>query len=80
MGYTLTLTLNNEIIERAKIYATQHNINLSKLIETYLDSITKNSLNTSNSNIVDSLIGVIDLSEDFNYKDEISGCILEKYK
>jgi hypothetical protein len=36
----LTLRLNEKVIERAKVYARIHNISLSKLIESYLDSIS----------------------------------------
>ena len=41
METKLTLRLNNGVIERAKIYAKSHKISLSKMIESYLDSVTK---------------------------------------
>jgi len=37
----LTLRLNDKVIERAKIYAKSHKISLSKMIESYLDSLTR---------------------------------------
>lgn len=40
METKLTLRLNEKVIERAKVYARIHNISLSKLIESYLDSIS----------------------------------------
>mgnify|MGYP001135821816 CR=1 FL=1 len=41
METKLTLRLNNGVIERAKIYAKSHKVSLSKMIESYLDSVTK---------------------------------------
>ncbi len=43
----LTLKLNKDVIERAKDYALKHQISLSKLIETYLDTVASDSQNTS---------------------------------
>jgi hypothetical protein len=45
MDAKLTLKLNDNVIERAKIYARSHKISLSKMIESYLDSITKQKEN-----------------------------------
>ena len=36
----LTLRLDDSVIERAKVYARNHKVSLSKMIETYLDSLT----------------------------------------
>jgi len=41
MEAKLTLRLNDKVIERAKKYARSHKISLSKMVESYLDSITK---------------------------------------
>jgi predicted HicB family RNase H-like nuclease len=41
METKLTLRLNDNVIKRAKVYARSHKISLSKMIESYLDSITK---------------------------------------
>jgi len=40
MDSKLTLKLNNDIIERAKKYAYNKKLSLSRLIENYLDAIT----------------------------------------
>jgi hypothetical protein len=42
MDTKLTLKLNENIIERAKKYASGKKMSLSKLIENYLDSLTRN--------------------------------------
>ncbi len=36
----LTLTLNNQVIENAKIFSKQNNISLSKLVEFYFKKLT----------------------------------------
>lgn len=41
MDSKLTLKLNENVIERAKNYASNKKISLSRLIENYLDSITR---------------------------------------
>ncbi len=83
METKLTLRLNDNVIERAKIYARNHKISLSKMIESYLDSITKEKeeeKKTSITPLVESLSGVIDLPADFDYKKEYRDHIAEKYK
>ncbi len=42
MDNKLTLKLNENVIQRAKLYAIEKKISLSRLIENYLDAITKN--------------------------------------
>jgi predicted HicB family RNase H-like nuclease len=65
MDTKLTLRLNDSVIERAKVYARNHNISLSKMIESYLDSLTKQNeeekKEASITPLVESLSGVIDL-------------------
>jgi len=83
MDTKLTLRLDDGVIERAKTYARNHKISLSKMIESYLDSITKQSEKKKKitiSPLVDSLSGVIDLPADFDYKKEYRDYIEEKYK
>ncbi len=81
MDTKLTLRLNAGVIERAKIYARSHKISLSKMIESYLDSITKQKgEKKSITPLVESLSGVIDLPSDFDYKKEYGDYLEEKYK
>lgn len=83
METKLTLRLNEHVIDRAKIYARDHKISLSKLIESYLDSITKQKEQETRipiTPLVESLSGVIDLSADFDYKKEYRSYLEEKYK
>ena len=41
MDSKLTLKLNESVIERAKKYASNKKMSLSRLIENYLDSLTR---------------------------------------
>jgi len=83
METKLTLRLNDRVIERAKIYAKSQRISLSKMIESYLDSLTREKdtdNKTSITPLVESLSGVISLPPDFDYKNEYADYLTEKYK
>jgi len=83
METKLTLRLNDVVIERAEIYARSHKISLSKMIESYLDSITKQKEYDNKISItplVESLSGVINLPADFDYKKEYRDYLEDKYK
>ena len=74
MNTKLTLNLNKEIIEEAKTYARSQSVSLSKLIENYLHSLTRESKKESTvSPLVESLTGIIpsDLNEREEYRDYI---------
>ena len=76
MNTKLTLNLDKEIIEEAKTYAKSQSVSLSKLIENYLNSLTRASKKDSAvSPLVESLTGIIpanyDEKEDYrNYIDQ----------
>ncbi len=81
MDKKLTLSLDKSIIEKAKTYAKSNNISLSKLIESYLTSLTKRSKKDIEiTPLVESLSGVITLEKDFDVKDSYSDYLIEKYK
>ena len=83
METKLTLRLNDNVIQRAKTYAQSHKISLSKMIESYLDSITKQKDEKQKMPItplVESFTGVIDLPAGFDYKEEYRNYLEEKYK
>ena len=76
MTAKLTLNLNKNITENAKIYARRNNVSLSKLIENYLNSLTKPSATKKKiSPLVESLTGIIpnvDIEERQEYRDYIT--------
>jgi hypothetical protein len=83
METKLTLRLNDNVIERAKNYAHSHKISLSKMIESYLDSITRQKEVEKKifiTPLVESLSGVIDLPSDFDYKKDYHDYLEKKYK
>lgn len=82
METKLTLRLNDNVIERAKEYARLHKISLSKIIESYLDIITQEKENdkVAITPLVESLIGVINLPDGFDYKEEYHDYLDKKYK
>ena len=81
METKLTIRLKESVIKRAKIYARSHKISLSKMIESYLDSITKDKkMEIEITPLVKSLSGVIDLPADYDYKKEYTDYLTGKYK
>jgi len=79
MDTKLTLNLDEEVIEEAKSYAKNNQVSLSKLIENYLNSLIKPSVDSKKiSPLVKSLTGVIangDIDERKDYRDYLN----EKY-
>ncbi len=81
MDTKLTLRLNKSIIDRAKDYAHNQNISLSKMIEAYLESVTKPKTKIADiSPLVESLTGVIRLDDNFDYKKDYTNYLTDKYK
>lgn len=82
MDAKLTLRLNKDVIERAKSYAESQNISLSRLIEAYLDNVSRDSSGNERptiSPLVQSLIGVLDLPEDYDYKEDYKEHLRKKH-
>jgi hypothetical protein len=79
MNTKLTIRLNNHVIEKAKNYAHNQKISLSKIIESYLDSITQKKTDDFElTPLVKRLSGVIDLPKDYDYKNDHSDYLPEK--
>lgn len=79
MDTKLTLSLNQVVIEAAKAYAKEKNISLSKLIENYLDSLTKSDARMSTTPLVESLAASVSIREDFDLKEAYHSHLREKY-
>jgi hypothetical protein len=81
MDTKLTLKLNKRIIDRAKHYAKGHRTSLSRMVESYLDAVTKTKKGDIEiTPLVENLSGVISLSNDYQYKDEYANYLKKKYK
>ena len=82
MNTKLTLTIEREVIERAKIYAKEKNRSLSDLIENYLKTLTKEEKGETAkklSPVIQSLIGSFKMPKDLDYKKELRKRLEEKY-
>ena len=79
MDTKLTLKLEESVIVKAKKYAKNHNISLSRLIESYLQIVTtKNENNIEISPLVKNLTGVIELEEN-DFQKEYTHFLSKKY-
>ena len=79
MNTKLTLNINKGVIEKAKSYTKENSVSLSKLIESYLDSLTRRSEKKSKiSPLVNSLTGVIP-SRNYDDKKDYQDYLSEKY-
>ena len=79
----LTLKLNSDSISRAKNYSQKNKISLSAMVENFFDSLTlqKSNDNTSSfSPLVSELSGIINLSENFDYKSDYREQLESKYE
>ena len=84
MDTKLTLKLDKFVIDKAKIYATTHKRSLSRLIESYLRSLTnKNELKDSDdieiSPFVKSISTGVNIPADLDYKKEYGDYLNQKY-
>lgn len=80
MDNKLTLKLDDQVIERAKIYARKKNTSLSKLIESYLEILTASGKNDPDevTPLVKSLSGILSSSKTDPKKDYRSH-LIKKY-
>jgi hypothetical protein len=86
MDTKLTLKLDKAVIERAKEYALSNNRSLSRIIESYLQSLTikgdsiNNKTDIEISPFVRSMSSGIQIPADLDYKNDYSNYLTEKYK
>lgn len=82
MNTKLTLTIERDIIERAKRYAKDKNRSLSDIIENYLKILTEKEQKNENqilNPIVESLKGSFKMPKNMDYKKELRNRLEEKY-
>lgn len=83
MDTKLTLTLDKQIIKRAKLYAKKHNRSLSDLIESYLKVLTgkeseedfKNKLSPT----VRAMLGSLKMPADSDYRKTLQEELWKRY-
>jgi macrodomain Ter protein organizer (MatP/YcbG family) len=80
MDTKLTIKLDSDVISRAKRYAQQRKTSLSRLIESYLDSVTKKeSDDIEITPLVKSISGIISLPNDYDFKKDRTDYLIKKY-
>ena len=81
MDTKLTLKLNEDVIERAKKYASDKRLSLSRLIENYLDSLTLEKKDEFEiSPFVKSISSGKSVPADFDHKKEYAEYLEGKYQ
>ena len=82
MDTKLTLKLDQDVIEKAKLYASEKKLSLSRLIENYLNSLTSDKSNDDLqiSPFVKSLSSGIAIPADYDYKKDRADYLEQKYK
>ena len=77
----LTLTIEKSVIQKAKKYAKEKERSLSDIIENYLKAITEDEIGEEIeiTPLVKSLKGSFKAPKDFNYKEELTKALSEKY-
>lgn len=81
MDTKLTLKLDQEIIERAKQYASKKKVSLSRIVENYLQVLTKESASDEIeiSPYVKSLSSGVKIPDNLDYKKEYSDYLAKKH-
>lgn len=79
-GTKLTLNIQDDVVSKAKIYAKQKNVSLSKIVEHYLNTLSEE--NTEPGKIspwVKELVAVKKPMGDFDHKEMYRVHVVEKY-
>ena len=81
MKKSITITVDEKLLENAKRYANHHNTSISHLVEAHLIYLCNKKQSVEHiSPLVRSLSGIITLPEDCNSKDDYTRQLIEKYK
>ncbi|RVU23432.1 hypothetical protein EOJ36_10140 [Sandaracinomonas limnophila] len=79
MTTKLTLSVEQSIIEKAKIYAKQTGRSLSEIIQNYLEQLVDESEVNEIPTDLNKLIGVIKLPKNFDEKNELQDYFESKH-
>ncbi|MEO1010391.1 MAG: DUF6364 family protein [Bacteroidota bacterium] len=81
MNTKLTLTIEREIIKKAKEYAKDKNRSLSDIIENYLKTLVvkESKEETRLDATIESLKGSFKMPKNFDYKKELKNRLEKKY-
>ncbi|MCX6580317.1 MAG: DUF6364 family protein [Candidatus Aminicenantes bacterium] len=83
MEAKLTLKLDKYIIEEARVYAKNRNLSLSRMVERYFKAMVEKTQSKKKgkrySPLIEELSGFISLDADFDFKEEYTNYLMEKY-
>lgn len=82
MNTKLTLTIQKEVIVTAKAYAKEKGQSLSDLVENYFKLITNDRREIEAEQLsprIQRLRGIIQVEEDFDYKEVLTEELIKKY-
>jgi hypothetical protein len=82
MEAKLTLKLDKGVIENAKEYAKKKNISLSRMVERYFRAVIekKQDKEKKYSPLVEELSGIINLDKNFDFREDYTNYLIEKYQ
>jgi hypothetical protein len=82
MNTKLTLSIDENVIQAAKEFAKNNNRSVSKLVEDYLYTISKDSINNTKKNprITNKLAGILKGYEYTDLKKDLTNHIENKYR
>jgi hypothetical protein len=79
MTTKLTLTVEKDIIDRAKVYAKKTGRSLSEIIQNYLATITDEHVQAEMSPKLKNIVGSVKLPDDFDEKLELQQALERKH-
>ena len=81
MKTRLTITLDKELIVKAKNYAKESSLSLSEIVENHLKTISEKDFEEIKiTPFVRSMSSKLSLPTDLDYKKEYTDYLIEKYK
>jgi hypothetical protein len=83
MEAKLTLSMDENVIKKAKDFAKKNHTSLSRMIEDYFSNLTKKEAKVDVdelSPLVKSLSGILNLPDDFDFKKDRTNYLEKKYK
>ncbi len=77
----LTLTVEEDVLNFAKKYATLNGSTLSGIVEEFLKKLPEKKpiKQKKFSPVIEELLGSVKLPDDFNYKETLGGEIMKKH-
>ncbi|RZK54778.1 MAG: hypothetical protein EOO91_15315 [Pedobacter sp.] len=81
MKTKVNLTIEKETLKKVKIYAEEHKVSVSSMVEEYFEKLVKpeQEIKTSLFEIIDNLEPKTDFPEDFDFKKEYHEAKAKKY-